>query len=270
MSYLEYAHLPSGRRSRLAALTERVHGRIALLDIDPNPRTPAANAAPSGATNDPHEAFRLATEAGFSGVTAPIGLAETYHPDYAEILPLVLDLNPGTSHDRSAPCSASVEDALRLDAHAISFTFHDPQQPREEELARFHEVRSQAHRYGLPVLVRAHRPWEPQARGTDHPTAFACTAAVLGADLVEVSLPNPIDIDDGHATDSLIEALRAACATPVLLKLDGGADPTLAAHVARAAADAGCAGITVSQGLWDRNHREALHQAARLRDQLAA
>lgn len=269
MSYLEYAHLPSGRRSRLAALTERVHGRIALLSLDLNPRTSAANAGASGTSTEPHEAFRLATEAGFSGVAAPIGLAETYHPDYAELLPLVLDLNPGAGPDRTAPCSASVEDALRLDAHAVSFTFHDPLQAREEDLAQFHEVRSQAHRYGLPVLLRAGHPRSPRADDSDHAAAFTCTAAVLGADLVEVSLLNPMDVDDGHVTDTLIEALRAACATPVLLKLDVGPDPTLAGHVARIAADAGCAGITVSQTLWDRNHREALLLAERLRDQLA-
>jgi len=182
----------------------------------------------------------------------------------------VLDLNPGAGQDRTAPCSASAEDALRLDAHAVSFTFHDPLQAREEDLAQFHEVRSQAHRYGLPVLLRAGHPLPPRAHTPDYAAAFTRTAAVLGADLVEVSLPNPMDVDDGSITDTLIAALRTACATPVPLKLDGSPDPTLAGHVARAAADAGCAGITVSQAMWGRNHREALLLAERLRDQLAA
>lgn len=85
-SYLDYAHLPAGRRSRLAGLTHHSAGRIALLDTTGTFRSPML-------VDAPHDAFRRAAEASLSAVATSLGVAQTYYPDYAELVPLVLDVN---------------------------------------------------------------------------------------------------------------------------------------------------------------------------------
>jgi len=266
-TYLEYAHLPAGRRSRLAALTQRSAGRLAILEVG----APAPGAEPS----DPHLAFHLASEAVFSGVATNIGIAHTYLPDYAELVPLVLDLN-GTFTAAGGfaggfALQATVEDALSLNAQMVRFTVDLDGEHARAEVNEFRSLRAEAHRFGLPVILRAPgasggRQGEPgDPLGID----LAAAALQLGADMVELPASGLVDGREEREA-AWARTVRVAGLLPVLARLDAQVDASQALRAARAAVDYGCIGVVANADLFGRSYQEALVLGRSLQERLAA
>jgi len=266
-SYLEYAHLPAGRRSRLAALAKRSAGRLAILEVGAT--RPGAEAV------DPHLTFHLASEAVFSGVATSLGIAHTYLPDYAELVPLVLDLNGSLTMSGGTvggfALQATVEDALNLNAQAVRFTVDLDGEHARAEMNEFQTLRAEAHRFGLPVILRAPgasggRQGAPEAPlGTD----LAAAALHLGADMVELPTSDLVDGCEERAA-AWARTVRVASLLPVLAHLDAHADASRALHAARAALDYGCIGVVANADLFGRSYQEALVLGRSLQEQLAA
>lgn len=273
MSYLEYAHLPPGRRSRLATLLQRTHGRSAVLRLDDGRGGRAGTGLGSPDVAEPHYAFQLAAEAGFSAIACSIGIADTYLPDYAEMLPLILDVNPpiGRSDPAavSGPVTASVEDALRLNAQALGYSLPAGMAMRDQDYPRVGELRREAHRFGLPLIL-----WADTSRGvrstsvdrdpvgTIETTARA--ALELGADLVCLDMP-PVDADrQEEASAAMARVARAAAAIPFLASLDPSLPQDATERVARLALDAGAVGIVVGQHGWPGSFPAAVAGVARM------
>lgn len=270
-TYLEYAHLPAGRRSRLAALAQRSAGRLAILDLE----EPADGAGTSVDARDPHDAFRLATEARFSAVASSPGIAHTYLPDYAELLPLVLDLNgpfaTGRGVDGGYALRATVEDALRLNAQAVRFTLDLEGDDARSQLDEFRALLAEAHRFELPVILRA-----PAARvrrlvapGIDRATSLMNVALHHGADMLEVSAADlAVNAPETKGRPTLAACVSAT--VPVLARLAAPAESDAVLRETRAALDLGCLGLVVGAPVLGPSYPEALTLGRSLHEELAA
>lgn len=254
-SYLDYAHLPAGRRSRLAGLTHHSAGRIALLDTTGTFRSPML-------VDAPHDAFRRAAEASLSAVATSLGVAQTYYPDYAELVPLVLDVNgphetaEGTWGDYAM--QATVEDALRLNAQAARFTLELERTAATSQLRALRALLAEAHPFDVPVILRA--PSRDIGSPVERARAIVHVGLHHGADLIELpaaALRN--GAASGHSSHD--GASHLAASVPVLARLDAGADPIEAVRQERLAMELGCHGLAVPLPASGRSYAEALASA---------
>jgi fructose-bisphosphate aldolase, class I len=200
-------------------------------------------------------------------------------------VPLLLKLNgrteiPPADAPRS-PMNASVEDAVRLGADAVGYTLYVGSPQQEADFETFAQVRRDAHRFGLPLVVWSYpRGGSVDAKGGKN-SFFAVdyaarTAAELGADVVKVNFPDPkategvpkayaAQVGEQEAVNAVV---RSAARTPVLLSggEKGGDEEVL--DKARMAMEAGALGLIFGRNIWQREHDESLRFAARLRELL--
>ena len=236
-------------------------------------------------SGDPAYILKLAVEGGFNGVAVQIGTAEKFFWDYAGEVPLLLKLNgrteiPPADTPRS-PLNASVEDAVRLGADAVGYTLYVGSAQQEADFEAFAQVRRDAHRYGLPLVVWAYpRGSSVDAKGGKnslYEVDYASrTAAELGADVVKLNFPDPKATEGVHKTyaspvgeqDAVNAVVRSAARTPVLLSggEKGGDEEVL--DKARMAMEAGALGLIFGRNIWQRGQDESMRFVARLRELL--
>jgi len=226
---------------------------------------------------DPGYQYRLARDGRFSAIALHIGLAEKYYQEFAGEVPLILKLNGKTSipPDTQAfsALTGSVEDAVRLGADAVGYTVYVGSPAQDRDFEQFREVRAEADRFGMPVIVWAYPRGEfVQKRGgreSLYAVDYAARVALeLGADVVKVNYPvrsekdkespapyNALDLDPEAAFRKVV-----ASAGRALVLVSGGekvGDPELLAKV-RASMDAGATGIIFGRNLWQRPRDAAL------------
>ncbi|HKB46288.1 MAG TPA: fructose-bisphosphate aldolase, partial [Ktedonobacterales bacterium] len=194
-------NLSTGKRARLHRLLYKygpANGTLMMLPIDQGLEHGPRDFFPNPAAKDPSFQLRLAKEGGFSGIVFQIGLAEKYMNDYAGQVPLVLKLNGKTEipSDKQpiSPCIATVEDAVRLGADAVGYTLYVGSPLQADDFGQFREVREDAERYGMPIIVWAYPRGEAidTKGGRDSLYAVDYAARVaneLGADIVKVNVP---------------------------------------------------------------------------------
>ena len=237
------------------------------------------------AAADPRYIVKLAVEGGFNGVAIQVGNAEKFFWDYAGEVPLVLKLNgrteiPSASAPRS-PMNATVEDAVRLGADAVGYTLYVGSEQQEADFEVFAQVRRDAHRFGLPLIVWSYpRGTAVDAKGgknSFYAVDYASrTAAELGADIVKLNFPDPKATQGVPKTyarerseqDAVNAVVRSAARTPVLLSGGerGGDEEVL--EKARMAMEAGAVGLIFGRNVWQREHEESLRFIGRLRELL--
>jgi fructose-bisphosphate aldolase, class I len=272
--------LSPGKRTRLRRLLYE-HGpgggTLLVLPIDQGLEHGPVDFFANPDALDPRYQFELAREGNFSAIAVHIGLAEKYFHEFAGEVPLILKLNGKTAIPSDAaafsPLTGTVEDAVRLGADAVGYTVYVGSSSQDRDFRQFLEVRRDAERYGMPVIVWAYPRGEAVAQkgGRDSPYAVEYAARValeLGADVVKVNAPVPSDKDAQspapYSTLKLTpaEALRRAVesAGRAFVLVSGGekvADPELLAKV-RGSMDAGATGIIFGRNLWQRPKAEAL------------
>src|SRR5439155_18660088 len=91
---------------------------------------------------------------------------------------------------------ATVADAVRLGADAVGYTLYVGTPAQEEDFAQYRQIRSDAQRLGMPLIVWAYpRGSAIEAKGgkdSYYAVDYAArTAAELGADMVKVNFPHP-------------------------------------------------------------------------------
>jgi class I fructose-bisphosphate aldolase len=234
---------------------------------------------------DPRYILKLAVEGGFNGVAIQIGTAEKFFWDFAGEVPLVLKLNgrteiPPADAPRS-PLNASVDDAVRLGADAVGYTLYVGSAQQEDDFEALAEVRQDAHRAGLPLVVWSYpRGGSVDAKGgkdSFYAVDYAArTAAELGADVVKVNFPKGSSTDGvpkAYAKqvaeqDAVNSVVASAVRTPVLLSggEKGGDEEVL--EKARMAMEAGALGLIFGRNIWQREHDESLRFVGRLRELL--
>ena len=237
------------------------------------------------AAGDPKYILELALEGGFNGIAIQIGLAEKFYWDYAGELPLVLKLNGKTEIPSDAealsPLHGSVEDAVRLGADAVGYTLYVGTPAQEQDFAQLRQVRADAHRFGMPLIVWAY-PRGSAIEGKGGRDSFyavdyaARTASELGADVVKVNFPHPAKIDNVPAPyakettgqQAIDAVVRSAGRTLLLVSGGGKAGDEAMLEKARMSMEAGATGLIFGRNVWQREHDESMRFVARLRDVL--
>src|SRR6266496_6609694 len=197
--------LSTGKKARLHRIIYQFglkNGTAMFLPYDQGLEHGPRDFLDNPASGDPRYILKLAIEGGFNGVAVQIGTAEKFYWDYAGEIPLILKLNGKTDIPSDAealsPVHASVEDAVRLGADAVGYTLYVGSPAQEQDFAQLRQVRADAHRFGMPLIVWAY-PRGSAIEGKGGKDSFyavdyaARTASELGADVVKVNFPHPAD-----------------------------------------------------------------------------
>jgi class I fructose-bisphosphate aldolase len=283
--------LNPGKRARLHRLMYKYgpgNGTLLFLPIDQGLEHGPRDFFPNPPSKDPDFQFRLAKEGGFSGIAVQIGLARKYFSRYAGEVPLVLKLNGKTEipPDKSpiSPCSATVEDAVALGADAVGYTLYVGSPLQTEDFIQFRQVREDAERFGMPVIVWSYPRGEAiEAKGgrdsfyaVDYAARVACE---LGADVVKVNVPKinpdkdaaapkPYNSMQVNQEEALRQVVESAGRTFVIFsggEMQGEGDII---QKARIGMDAGGTGLIFGRNVWQRPYDEALELSRRFRQML--
>ncbi len=285
---LDDLHLAPGKKARLHEML-RDHGvgngTLLVLPIDHGLEHGPVDFLDAPWAADPHHQFELATRGGYNAIACQIGFARRYFPEYAGEVPLVLKLNGKTNvppdDEAHSPLNASVEDAVRLGAHAVGYTLYvgSPLQSRHhEDLA---EVRADCDRYGMPLVVWAYpRGSAIEAKGgrdSLYAVDYAARVAMeLGADVVKLNVPEKSEKDElmppayRQLEWDWAEGARrvTASAQNTLVLFSGGSKESERdlLEKARTVMDAGATGLIFGRNMWQRPLDEALEITRKVKE----
>jgi fructose-bisphosphate aldolase, class I len=281
LSLNDLDHLSTGKKARLHRLMYEHgpgNGMMMFLPIDQGLEHGPINFFQNPPSGDPNFQCQLAMEGRYSAIVFQLGLAEKYVHQYAGRLPLVLKLNGKTSipNDDNAfsPLIGTVEDAVRLGADAVGYTLYIGSPSQDRDIAQFMEVRREAEKYGMPVIMWAYpRGSAVTAKGgkdtwfaIDYAARVACE---VGADVVKVNFPSlepegraktpaPYSTMDITFDDACRHVVKSAGKTLVIFS--GGAkvaDDILLSNV-KSAVDSGANGLIFGRNMWLRPMDEAV------------
>jgi fructose-bisphosphate aldolase, class I len=261
---LLYAHGPGG-------------GTLLVLPIDQGLEHGPVDFFANPDSLDPRYQYELARDGKFSAIALHIGLAEKYFHEYAGEVPLILKLNGKTAipPDTQAfsALTGTVEDAVRLGADAVGYTVYVGSPAQDRDFRQLVEVRQEADRFGLPLVVWAYPRGEFVGKRGGRESLYAVDYAArvaleLGADIVKVNYPvaSEKDAESPAPYNTLRLSPEAAfhkvvqSAGRALVLVSGGekvSDVELLAKV-RSSMDAGATGIIFGRNMWQRPREEAL------------
>ncbi len=285
---LDQMDLPTGKKARLHRLLYEHgpgNGTILLLPIDQGLEHGPIDFLGNPPALDPGFQLELALNGGYSGIVFHIGLATKYMKQYAGKIPLVLKLNGKTNIPSDAQAfssiDATVEDAVRLGADAIGYTLYIGSPAQDRDFLQFNQVRQDAERYGMPIIVWAYPRGEAvKAKGgvnSLYAIDYAARVALeLGADVVKLNVPEhdnispaqpkPYDTMNLGYAGSIAKVVASAGRAMVLFS--GGSklgDEDLLTK-ARMAMENGATGLIFGRNLWQRPMDEALAITGRIMD----
>jgi fructose-bisphosphate aldolase, class I len=272
--------LGPGKRTRLKRLLYDYGpggGTLLVLPIDQGLEHGPVDFFANPDSLDPKYQYDLARDGKFSAIALHIGLAEKYFHEYAGDVPLILKLNgktgiPPDTHAFSS-LTGTVEDAVRLGADAVGYTVYVGSPAQDQDFRQFVDVRREADRLGMPVVVWAYPRGEAVAKKGGKESLYAVDYAArvaleLGADIVKVNYPvasskdaespppyNTLKLDPTDAFRKVVQSAGRA-----LVLVSGGekvGDAELLTKV-RSSMDAGATGIIFGRNLWQRPKAEAL------------
>ncbi|WP_068549565.1 class I fructose-bisphosphate aldolase [Thermosulfidibacter takaii] len=281
---------PMGKRARLYKLFYDKgvgNGKAILLPIDQGLEHGPSDFFENPDSANPEYQIKIALEGGYSAIVVHIGLAEKFLSKYAGQIPLVLKINGKTNippdDEALSPLVARVEDAVRLGADAIGYTLYVGTPKQFEDIRQFMEVRREAERLGMPVIVWAY----PRGRyvemkgGKNSLYAIdyaARVAAEVGADVIKLNIPK---LDVTRAAEmpepyrSLIremdefsaikKVIDSACGVPVIIAGGEKGDKEKLLEKARLCAKAGAKGFIFGRNIWKRPINEALELTRELK-----
>ncbi len=281
--------LSPGKRTRLQRLMYKygpANGTLLFLPIDQGLEHGPRDFFVNPPAKDPEFQLRIAKEGNFSGIVFQIGIAEKYMQRYAGDVPLVLKLNGKTEipADKApiSPVIASVEDAVRLGADAVGYTLYVGSARQDEDFRQFRQVREDADRYGMPVIVWAYPRGEAVDAKGGRDSLYAVdyaarVASELGADIVKLNMPtinpekdqaapkpyNTLHLSREEATRMVVESAGRA-----LVLFSGGEMETDEELIekARIAMDAGATGLIFGRNMWQRSHDNALAMSSQFHE----
>jgi len=261
---LLYAHGPGG-------------GTLLVLPIDQGLEHGPVDFFSNPDSLDPQYQYDLASEGRFSAIALHIGLAEKYFHEYAGDVPLILKLNGKTAipSDTAAfsPLTGTVEDAVRLGADAVGYTIYVGSPAQDRDFLQFMEVRREADRLGMPLIVWAYPRGEAVSKKGGKESLYAVDYAArvaheLGADIVKLNYPvaserdvdSPAPYNTLHLSpfEAFHKVVKSAGRSLVLVSGGEKVDDAELLKKVRSSMDAGATGIIFGRNLWQRPKSEAL------------
>ncbi len=244
---------------------------------------------------NPDYVFSLAAETGYSAIAVQYGLANKYIGRYPGAVPLILKINgkseiPPAAAPRS-PLTARVEDAVRIGADAIGYTLYFGSAQQELDFENFSQVRLEAERAGLPVVVWAYpRGSDIDGKGgrdsiyaIDYATRVATE---LGADVVKVNYPvqnsdgsvgpvrgapKPYDTIVWPNLATALEQIMSSAGHSLVIMSGGSrvSDNHLLERVEVSMA-AGASGLIYGRNIWQRERSASKAIIAQIKDRMRA
>lgn len=292
MTLNDMNHLSVGKRTRLQRLLYGYgpkNGTMMVLPYDQGLEHGPRDFFPNPASADPDFICRLAKEGGFSAVAFQYGIAEKFISRFAGEVPLILKLNGKTEIPSDAyalsPLNARVEDAVRLGADAVGYTLYVGSPRQDDDFMQFMEVRSEAERYGMPVIVWSYPRGEAVETKGGRESLYAIdyaarVAAELGADVVKINFPKksnddkkalhpkPYNTMEPSDEEMIQRAIASAVKTFVIISGgEKGNDEDVLKKV-RLSMEAGATGMIFGRNVWQRPYDEALDISHKIRDTL--
>lgn len=291
MVRLEDLDLPAGKKARLYRMLYQFgpgQGRMLVLPIDQGLEHGPRDFFENPQALDPEFQFRLAVEGGFSAIAVQIGLAEKHYTRYAGRVPLILKLNGKTEippdDEAFSPLTSSVEDALHLGADAVGYTLYVGSPAQEKDFFQFNQVRQQALKAGLPVIIWAYpRGRDVEAKGGRESlwaVDYAARVAMeLGADVIKLNFPQihpekmakhpkPYDTLKLEPGEAIKKVVASAGKSFVLVSggpKKGGADLMETVKLSLAA---GATGFIFGRNIWQRPWGTALKVAEEIKEEI--
>jgi 2-amino-4,5-dihydroxy-6-oxo-7-(phosphooxy)heptanoate synthase len=225
-----------GRRRRLGRLYRHDPSRLLIVPLDH-----AVGAGPLGVDLDGMVGHVAA--GGADAVVLHKGALRRIaaHRFHDLALVLHLDASTGLAPDPDAKYPvATVEEALRLGADAVSVHVNLGSATEHTQVAHLAAVAGDCDRWGVPLLAmmyaRGPAITDPRAPGT---VAHAATvAAELGADLVKTALPGD---------EAAVARITAGCPVPVLAAGGDAARPDTVLSALAVALRAGAGGVAAGR-----------------------
>ena len=280
-----------GRRTRLIRLLYEHglrNGTALFLPIDQGLEHGPVDFFPNPASADPEYECKLALGGNFNGIVFHIGIAKKNMRKYAGRVPLVLKINGKTTVPSDAeafsPLDATVEDAVRLGADAVGYTLYVGSPAQDRDFLQFTRVRSEADKYGMPVIVWAYpRGAAIEAKGgrdsiyaVDYAARVACE---LGADVVKLNapeyvaekaaaLPKPYDKLALSYEDGIAKVVESAGRTMVLFSGGSKMGDEDLLNKARACMQQGATGLIFGRNMWQRPLEGGLAITAKVQEMM--
>lgn len=270
-----------GKRARLVSLLYEHglrNGTLLLLPIDQGLEHGPVDFFANPESADPEYEARLALEGGYNGIVYHIGLAKKTMRKYAGRVPLILKINGKTNVPSDAeafsPLDASVEDAVRLGAHAVGYTLYVGSPAQDRDFLQFMQVRQDCDRFGMPLVVWSYpRGAAIEAKGgrdSIYAVDYAARVAFeLGADIVKLNAPE-YDPDKAHLypkpydklaldyAEGIGKVVESAGDTMVLFSGGSKLSDEDLLNKARAAMEQGATGLIFGRNMWQRPISEGL------------
>lgn len=287
---LEEMELSIGKKARLHRLLYEHgpgNGTMMLLPIDQGLEHGPMDFFENPDAADPDFQCRLALEGGYSGIVFHIGLAEKYMKRYAGRVPLVLKLNGKTNipsdSEAFSSLTGSVEDAVRLGADAVGYTLYVGSPSQDMDIQQFNEVRREAERFGMPVIMWAYPRGEAIKGKGGQDTLYAVdyaarVACELGADVVKINYPkvgkptpeapkpyNTLEVTEEEAVRRVVQS---AGRTMVLFSGGSRVNDEDLMNKARLGMEAGATGLIFGRNMWQRPMDDALAITSRVKDMM--
>ncbi|MDK2849679.1 MAG: fructose-bisphosphate aldolase, class [Candidatus Woesearchaeota archaeon] len=140
---------------------------------------------------NPEFIFRLAIDAGFTGLVVQPGIAEKYYSDFKDKVNLIVKLNGKTRLVNGDPISlsnCSVKRAIALGAVAVGYTIYVGSEHEHKMFKEFGQIVEEARNWKVPVIAWMY----PRGKNVPDPMsteilAYAARVGLeLGADVVKV------------------------------------------------------------------------------------
>jgi class I fructose-bisphosphate aldolase len=285
---LEDLNVSTGKKARLYDMLYHHgvgNGTLLILPIDHGLEHGPRDFLTNPEAADPAFQFELAVRGGYNAIACQVGFAEKYYPRFAGKVPLILKINGKTNvpsdADAHSPLNASVEDAVRLGAHAIGYTMYvgSPQQSRHFE--DFRRVRQDAERYGIPIVMWAYpRGSAIEAKGGRdclYAVDYAARVAMeLGADVVKLNVPEKSDQDadmpaayrdlEWDYAEGAARVTRSAQNTLVLFSGGSKVSDEDLLEKGRLVMEGGATGLIFGRNMWQRPMDEALAVTGKVKE----
>lgn len=286
---LDDLDLSPGKRARLYRMLYEHgpgHGIAMFLPIDQGLEHGPRDFFDAPEAQDPDFELRLAVEGNFSAIVFQYGVAEKYYSRYAGRISLVIKLNGKTEippdDEAFSSLNATVADAVRLGADAVGYTLYVGSPAQDRDFAQFRQVREDADRLGMPVIVWAYPRGSAVQKKGGQMTSWAIeyaarTALEVGADLVKVNLPEndpekvrltpaPYNTTSFGEEEALRRVVHAAGRVPLLVSGGAREDEADVLEKAEIAVRAGATGIIFGRNIWQRPYDQALDLSRRIHE----
>lgn len=256
-----------GKSIRIERIVDRASGNAVVVPMDHG-----LSMGPIEGISDMRRAVGEAAEGGATAVIMQKGMVAAGHRGCGRDVGLIVHLSGSTQlsqHPNDKVLVASVEEAVRLGADAVSMQVNIGAEGEPRMLADLGEVSAQCSEWGMPLLAMVYA-WGASGRldGADAVARCARVAGELGADIVKVSYTGSVDtfakVVEGAGVPVLVAGGPKAGSTEEMLAMvhgsmqAGGRGASIGRNVfqaadvrgtARAVADIVLRGATVREAM---------------------